>query len=131
MSHVVASAQESKVLLEGKEIVGLQSIDFKVVRQQIDVHAIGMDQRIGVAETGMFKINGTLRVRSMCKELDDYLYMPVQTPFSLVAMLRRAGKQMKKIAFEECFIEDKSYEMGTGGVGLTVYNFTSKAVREE
>lgn len=131
MSLLVASATESKVTIEGEEIVGLQSLDFKVVRQQIDVTGIGQGNLLGVAEAGMFKVNGTLRVRSLNKKLDGLLYMPIPTPFSLVATLMRGGQQIKKIAFEECYLGDKSYEMETGGVGLTVYNFTAKAVREE
>ena len=131
MSLLLVSATESKVTIEGEEVVGLQSLDFKVVRQQIDVTGIGQGLLLGVAEAGMFKVNGTLRMRSLSKKLDDLLYMPVPTPFSLVATLMKGGQQVKKIAFEECFLDDKSFEMETGGVGLTVYNFTAKAVREE
>jgi len=131
MSLLVASATESKVTIEGEEVVGLQSLDFKIIRQQIDVTGIGQGTLIGVAEAGMFKVNGTLRIRSLNKKLDELLYMAVPTPFSLVATLMKGGQQIKKIAFAECYLDDKSYEMETGGVGLTVYNFTAKAVREE
>lgn len=131
MTMYVASATESKVTIEGEEVVGLQSLDFKVSRQQIDITSIGQGNLIGMAEAGMFKVSGTLRVRSLNKKLDDLLYMAVPTPFSLVATLMKGGQQVKKIAFEECYVNDKSYEMETSGVGLTVYDFTAKAVREE
>jgi hypothetical protein len=48
----------------------------------------------------------------------------------MVATLVRAGTQIRQIEFSEVFLDDKSFEMETGGVGVTVYNFTAKTVRE-
>ena len=131
MSEYVVSAQESNVTVEGNMVSGLQSLEYKVERGQIDITAIGQETFVGMAESGLLKVTGTLRVRSLCPTLDDLLTEPVPTPFSMVATLVRGGTQVRQIEFVDCYLDDKSFEMETGGVGLTVYNFTAKEVRED
>jgi hypothetical protein len=130
MSEYVVSAQESNVTIEGTKVDGLQSLEYRVERGQIDVTAIGQETFVGMAESGLLKVTGNLRVRSLCPVLDALLLEPVPTAFSMVATLVRAGTQIRQIEFEDCYLDDKSFEMETGGVGLTVYNFTAKTVRE-
>ena len=130
MSEYVVSAQESNVTIDGNIVAGLQSLEYKVERGQIDITAIGKETFVGMAESGLLKVTGTLRVRSLCPTLDALLTEPVPTAFSMVATLVRAGTQIRQIEFSEVFLDDKSFEMETGGVGVTVYNFTAKTVRE-
>jgi hypothetical protein len=127
---MLVSAAKSKVTIDGEAVDGVQSIDFKVRRRQADVESIGWDERIGV-ESGQIVVTGTLRVSSMHKTLDDLLYMPVPLSFNMVAELKKGDDLIKKITFDECYLDDKSFEMTANGVGLTVYNFTATRVREE
>jgi hypothetical protein len=127
---MLVSAAKSKVTIDGDEVNGIQSIDFKVKRRQADVESVGWGERIGV-ESGQVIVTGTLRVSSMFKKLDDLLYMAVPDSFNMVAELKKGEDLVKKITFDECYLDDKSFEMTANGVGLTVYNFTATRVREE
>lgn len=130
MSLMLVSAAKSKVTIDGEEVHGIQSIDFKVRRRQADVESVGWGERIGV-ESGQVVVTGTLRINSMFKKLDELLYMAVPESFNMVAELNKGDELVKKITFDECYLDDKSFEMTANGVGLTVYNFTATRVREE
>lgn len=131
MSLMIVSAAKSKVIIEENEIPGVQSIDFKVRRRQADVEAIGIAERIGV-ESGQVVVTGTLRISSLNTALDGFLY-PIDPPgFNMVLILNVAeGNQVRKITFDECYLDDKTFEMTANGVGITSYSFTSTRVREE
>lgn len=131
MSLMVVSAAKSKVLVEGVEIPGIQSVDFKVRRRQADIEAIGVAERIGI-EQGQVIVTGSLRISSLNTALDDYLY-PVDPPgFNMVLTLNVAeGTKVRQITFDECYLDDKTFEMTANGVGVTAYNFTATRVREE
>ena len=130
MSLLLVSAAESKVTINGETVHGLQSIDFKVRRRQADIESVGWGERIGV-ESGQVVVTGTLRISSLNPLLDDLLYEPVPESFSLLCELRKGLEMVRKITFDDCYLDDKSFEMGANGVGLTVYNFTATRVREE
>jgi len=127
---MLVSKATSTVTADGEEIKGLQSLEFKVRRRQTDIEGVGMGERIGV-ECGLFVVNGTLRVRSLNKKLDDLLYESVSVPFNLVAELKKGDELVKKITFDECHLDDKSFELGPDDVATTIYTFTSTRVREE
>ena len=131
MSLIVVSAAKSKVLVEGNEIPGVQSVDFKVRRRQADIEAIGVAERIGI-EQGQVIVTGSLRISSLNTALDDYLY-PVDPPgFNMVLTLNvGVGIKVRQITFDECYLDDKTFEMTANGVGVTTYNFTATRVREE
>jgi hypothetical protein len=130
MSLVIASAATSKVTIEGEDVAGLQSIEFVVRRRQMDVDAVGVGERIGV-DAGHIFVTGTLRIRSLNSTLDERLYALVPEPFNMVAELKQGETTVKTITFDECFLDDKSFELTANGVGITVYNFTATRVREE
>ena len=130
MSIMLVSAAKSKVTIDGDEVHGLQSIDFKVRRRQADIEAVGWGERIGV-ESGQVIVTGTLRISSLFGKLDELLYKPIAQSFNMVAELNKGDALVKKITFDECYLDDKSFEMSANGVGLTVYNFTATRVREE
>jgi hypothetical protein len=131
VSLIVVSAAKSKVLVEGNEIPGIQSVDFKVRRRQADIEAIGVAERIGI-EQGQVIVTGSLRISSLNTSLDDYLY-PVDPPgFNMVLTLNvGVGIKVRQITFDECYLDDKTFEMTANGVGVTTYNFTATRVREE
>jgi len=130
MSLMIVSAAKSKVFIDQDEVQGVQSLEYKVKRRQADVEAIGMGERIGV-ESGQVIVTGTLKISSLNKKLDDILYMPVPIPFNLVAELNKGDDLVRKIVFDECYLDDKSFEMSANGVGLTVYTYTATRAREE
>jgi hypothetical protein len=112
-------------------IAGVQSIDFKVRRRQADIEAIGVAERIGI-ESGQVIVTGSLRISSLNTALDDFLY-PIDPPgFNMVVTLNVAeGTKVRQITFDECYLDDKTFEMTANGVGVTAYNFTSTRAREE
>jgi hypothetical protein len=128
---MIVSAAKSKVLIDGNEIAGVQSIDFKVRRRQADIEAIGVAERIGI-ESGQVIVTGSLRISSLNTALDDFLY-PIDPPgFNMVVTLNVAeGTKVRQITFDECYLDDKTFEMTANGVGVTAYNFTSTRAREE
>ena len=130
MSMFLASAATSVVTIDGEQVMGIQSLEYKVVRRQVDVESVGMGERMGV-ESGLITVTGTLRIKSLSRKLDDLLYMDVPVPFNMVAELKKGEELIKKITFDECYVDDKSFELGAEGVGLTVYDFTATRVREE
>jgi hypothetical protein len=130
MSLVIASAATSKITIEGEDVAGLQSIEFAVRRRQMAVDAVGVGERIGV-DAGHIFVTGTLRIRSLNSTLDERLYALVPEPFNMVAELKQGETTVKTITFDECFLDDKSFELTANGVGSTVYNFTATRVREE
>jgi len=127
---LIASAAKSSVTIEGEPVEGVQSIDFSVKRRQADIEAIGSGERIGV-ESGQVVVNGSIRISSMNKLLDDRLYALTPESFNMVITLVKGAEQIRQITFNECYLDDKSFEMSANGVGLTVYNFTSTTVLEE
>jgi hypothetical protein len=131
VSLMIVSAAKSKVLIDGNEIAGVQSIDFKVRRRQADIEAIGVAERIGI-ESGQVIVTGSLRISSLNTALDDFLY-PIDPPgFNMVVTLNVAeGTKVRQITFDECYLDDKTFEMTANGVGVTAYNFTSTRAREE
>ena len=105
MSLMLVSSATSKVLIDGEEVKGIQSLEFKVKRRQIDIPSIGSGERLGV-ECGLVTVSGSIKVSSLCKKLDDLLYMPVTVPFNMVAELRMGNNMTKKITFDECYVND-------------------------
>ncbi len=130
MSLVIASAATSKITIEGADVHGLQSLEFAVRRRQMDVDAVGVGERIGV-DAGHIFVTGSLRIRSLNSTLDERLYALVPESFNMVAELKQGETTVKTITFDECYLDDKSFELAANGVGLTVYNFTATRVREE
>lgn len=130
MSMFLVSAATSVVTIDGEQVMGIQSLEYKVVRRQVDVESVSMGERMGV-ESGLISVTGTLRIKSLNRRLDDLLYMGVPVPFNMVAQLNKGEELIKKITFDECYVDDKSFELGAEGVGLTVYDFTATRVREE
>ena len=132
MPLVIASKATSTVTVEGEVIEGLQSIEFRVKRRQTDIEGVGLAERIGVEPMGLVTVTGTLRVKSLNKKLDELLFN--RQSFNMVAELKRGDELVKKITFDESYLDDKSFELGASppnDIATTVYTFTSTRVREE
>jgi hypothetical protein len=133
-SPVLVAASASKITLDGKDVPGVQSLDFKIARNRQNIHSLSTDERIG-AYYGALHVQGSMKIRSTFPELDKKLYetIPKLKHFQIVVELHPQGADqlVKKISFDECYLEDKVFGMDAAGIAITTYNFTSTRVREE
>jgi len=131
MAALILSASASKVTIDGTPIEGLQSIEYKYSRNRKDIEAVGSDERIGV-DYGLKVVTGTLKVKSTCQKLDELFSKPTteEAKFQIVAELKK-GEALKKISFDDCWLDDKSMSMDANGVAITTYTFSATRVREE
>ena len=123
----ILSANASSVLLDNEPIEGLQEITYKVNKSRQDVPALGTDERISV-DFGLKIVTGTLKVKSDNPTLDTHL--ADNTSFQIVANLKK-GEALRTVSFDECYLDDKSFELGANDVASTAYTFTATRVREE
>lgn len=126
------SANVSNIKVDGKVVPGLQAIEYKVVRNKQNVNNIGTDERVGV-DYGPMVVTGTLTVRSTYPKLDELLIKDVADVkgFQIVVELKKLGKSIKTLTFDECYLDGKSFSMDANGVGLSNYDFTSTRLREQ
>jgi len=123
----VYTAHESEVKVNEETIEGLQAIDYKVVNGRQHVGAVGTTERIAVY-FGLKYVVGALRVASANKTLDGL--MQSNAEFSISATLKHRD-QTRRVSFDSCYMEDKSFLMDAQKHGETVYSFTATRVREE
>ena len=123
----IYSAFASEVKVNQETIEGLQSIEYTMVKNRQHVGAIGTDERIAVY-FGLKVVTGKVRVASANKTLDD-LHQK-STEFSISATLKHRDT-IRKVTFDACYIEDKSFNMAAQSHGETVYSFSATRVREE
>ena len=129
----IFSANSSSILVDGKPVDGLQSLAFRVVTEREDIRAIGSDERIDVS-FGLRTVAGELVIRSSSTDLDKLL--DARAGFQLVANLSKTkGVQTTDkavtYAFDQCFLESKSFGMSAGGTAVTTYAFSATRVRVE
>ena len=133
MGTQIWSATQSKVMVDSTEIEGLQSIEYKISRSRQDIVAVGKPLRQGV-EYGVKVVTGKLRVKSSCPPLDEKLSKSdvKEAQFSMQAQLKKDDSETteKTIDFQECYLDDREYEMSVNGVGIAVYTFTATDVQE-
>jgi len=122
----VYAANESSVLVNGTPIEGVRSVEHRSATVRQDLYAIGSTERIGVI-TGGRSVEGRLRVASSAPDLDAL----VGDEFFQITAPMRQGTTTVTVSFDECLLTEKSFAMGAGGHGETVYAFTATRVREE
>ena len=127
MAAEIYDAFASQVKINDETIEGLQSIEYAQVKNRRDVGAIGTDERIAVY-FGLKIVNGRLTVASANKTLDGLLKDNKQ--FSITATLKH-GDTTRSVTFDNCFLDDKSFNMTAQAHGETIYTFTAARVREE
>jgi hypothetical protein len=123
----IYTAAASEVKVNEETIEGLQSIEYSVVKNRQHIGAIGTDERIAVY-FGLKTVVGKLRVASGNKTLDDLLANNGE--FTISATLRHRDNT-RRITFDACYMDDKSFGMSAAGHGETVYTFTAARFREE
>ena len=131
---VLITANRSKIMIEGEEVPGAQYIDYEVNRNRQNIHAISNDERVGAYFGGVF-VQGVLKVRSAFFPLDKAMYDVVEklAHFQMVMECPAQGSDqtVKKVTFDECYLEKKKFEMDATGVAVSTYYFTSTRIREE
>lgn len=121
----VFAANESAVMVDGVVIDGVRSVEYRTTTVRNDLYAIGSAERIGVI-TGQRSVEGRIRVASSAAPLDALVGDEF---FQIAAPLRQGGDEVI-VSFDECLLTGKSFSMGAGGHGETVYAFTATRVRE-
>jgi hypothetical protein len=120
------AANESQVLVAGNAVEGVRSIDYRRVQARENVYGLGSHERIGLVG-GAQLIEGVLRVASTAPALDA---LTTEQNVQISAVLVHGATRMT-VTFDECFLQEKSFEMSSGGHGLAVYAFTATRMREE
>lgn len=134
MSTALVAANASKIQIDGKDVRGVTSIDFKVTRSKEDIQSIDTQERVG-AYYGALKVTGSLKVKSAYEELDKKMYIevPKVATFQIMITMYPQGKDSKvrQITFHECILEGKSLAMSANGIPETTYEFSATRVVEE
>lgn len=130
----IISANISNIKVDSEAIPGLQSLEFRIVRNRQNVHNIGSDERIGVDYGPMF-VAGSMRVRSTYPKFDTMLVTGVSEvkSFQLTVDLKRSFSvkaEVKGLSFDDCYLEGKTFSMDANGVGISEYSFTATRMRE-
>lgn len=128
MPESIFTANASAVTINGERIPGVRAIDYAFVRAQESVYALGSGERVAVYY-GAQKVEARVTIASANAGLDQLLRDGAS--FQLVAQLGRTAEPTRSVAFDECFMTDKAFALGTGGHAETVYAFTATRVREE
>ena len=123
----IYTAFSSEVKVNEETIEGLQAIEYNQANSRKHIGAVGTDERIAVY-FGLKVVDGRLTVASANKTLDQLLQS--REAFSIIATLKH-GETARTVSFDDCYMEDKGFDLASEGHGLTVYAFTATRVREE
>lgn len=124
---VIFAANESAVLINGEPVRGVQSLEYRRVRERNNVYSVGGAERVGVV-TGRESVEVRLSVASTAPLLDEAGWSE-DAPFDMIAQLR-SGETETTVAFNECLITEKNFSMPVAGRGETVYDITATRVQE-
>ena len=131
---MLMAANASKIMIDGKDVTGVDSLDFKITRNRQNIHTISSEERIG-AYFGALQVTGSIRVKSGYDVLDKKMFetIPKVASFQIVVELypQSADKGIRKITFDECMLEDMSFGMTVNNIAVTSYNFSSTRIRYE
>jgi hypothetical protein len=125
MATIVA-ANESTVLLDGKPVDGVRSIEYRQTQGRDNVYALGSAERIGMT-SGAQVVEGRLRVASTNPALAA---LTTDKSFQISAQLKH-GDTKVTVTFDECFLTEKSFALAVSSFGESTYAFTATRVREE
>lgn len=120
------SANESSVMVDGERIEGVRAVEYRNEQSRENVYSLGGAERIGIV-SGSQVVEGQIRVASTNSALDGKLG---DNQFQVTAQLQH-GETTMTVTFDECYMLDKSFTIGVGGVGEALYRFTATRVREE
>ncbi len=121
----IFAANESSVLLDGEPIEGVRAVEYRQENARSSVYALGSAERIGLV-SGPQVVEGRLKVASSDPRLDA---LDPNASFQIAAQLKQ-GATTKTVTFDECYMTQKTFEMGVGSHGEALYAFTATRVRE-
>src|SRR2546421_1103930 len=122
----IFAANESNVLLNGKPLEGVRSIEYRHVQARSSIYSLGSPERIGVT-SGRIAVEGLMRVVSTNDALNK---LKPDASFQVIANLKHGDTKMT-VTLDECFLTEKSFAMEVGGQGEALYAFTATRVRED
>ena len=122
----IFAASESKVLVNGTEVEGVRSIDYRHVQRRENVYALGSTERLD-SVSGPQHVEGRLTVASASAVLDGLQH---DTVFQVIAQLKK-GDSGTTVSFVDCEIHETSFSLEVGGFGEAVYGFTATRVTRE
>jgi hypothetical protein len=123
----IFTAHSSSVLVDGQAIEGVQAVDFRIVRQQGDIFALGSSERL-TSYYGATRVDGRITVASTNATLDGLVNSG--NAFQIVGNLAHADRS-RTLAFDDCRMSKKEFSLSTGGHAETTYLFTATRAREE
>ena len=121
----IFAANESQVLVGGQPIEGVRSIEYRTVQVRENVFGLGGNERIGMV-SGPQVVEGRIRVASTAPALDA---LTVNDSVQIIAQLGPAASG-KSVTFDECFLQEKSFDMSVGSFGESLYSFTATRATE-
>jgi hypothetical protein len=122
----IFAANESRVLVNGNAVEGVRSLAYRRAQVRESVYAVGSAERVGVV-SGAAIFEGQLRVASTAQPLDE---LAADKSFQISAVLSHADARMT-VTLDECYLQEKTFDMAVGGHGESVYSFTATRAREE
>jgi len=126
MATTIFAANESQVLVNGKAIDGVRSLEYRRAQARENVFGLGTNERIGVVSGGQV-LEGRVHVASTSPALDA---LTVDQAFQLQAVLVHGSTRMT-VDFDECLLQEKTFELSAGGHGEAIYSFTATRFREK
>ena len=121
----IFAANESSVQVNGTPLEGVRSIEYRFQQARSNVYALGSSERIGMVSGAQF-VEGRIQVSSTASAMDGLLG---DVSFQVLATLKH-GETTMEVAFDECFLTEKSFDLSVGGHGEASYTFTAARVRE-
>jgi hypothetical protein len=125
MAATIFAANESSVQVNGTALEGVRSVEYRFHQARTNVYALGSAERIGMI-SGAQSVEGRIRVASTASALDGLMG---DVSFDVLAILRH-GETALEVAFQECYLTEKSFDMSVGAHGEAIYTFTAARVVE-
>jgi hypothetical protein len=122
----IFAPNESQVLVAGQPVQGVRAVEYRRSQARENIYGMGTHERIAIVSGGQV-VEGRLRVASTAPSLDA---LTVEQLVQISAVLVHGTTQMT-VTFDECYLTEKTFEIGVGGHGEAVYAFTATRVREE
>ena len=126
MAATIFAANESQVLVNGKPVDGVRSLEYRKLQARENVYGLGSQERIGLV-SGAQVYEGRLRVASTSQALDK---LGIEDKLHISAVLVHGSTKMN-VTFDECYLQEKSFDLSVGGFGEAVYTFSATRAREE
>ena len=122
----IFAANESIVLLNGEQVEGVDSIEYRFRQTRQNIYALGSAERVGMA-SGAQRVEGRLRVVSASPALNA---LTGEEAFQITAQFKQ-GETTMNVSFDDCHLSEKNFELGASSYGVALYEFTASRVREE